>query len=160
MISLLLLLAAQSVVPAFREYPAVPSTSRHAPLVAHGQAHTYRTEIRRQMSAGANFGGHFVLIQIGCGAGCTLIAVGDEQTGVVTFPPNLRLISWADWWHEPAGAEFREDSRLLIVHGRAGAEDAPTGISYYEWRDGKFALITFVAQPPGTPPDVNSKPQH
>ncbi|WP_318874286.1 hypothetical protein RWA02_02660 [Sinorhizobium meliloti] len=42
---------------------------------------TFRTRIRNGMSEGPNFAGHFSVIQIGCGTGCSGVIVGDNKTG-------------------------------------------------------------------------------
>ena len=42
---------------------------------------SYRTRIRDGMRAGPNFAGHFSVIQIGCGTGCSFAIVGDNNSG-------------------------------------------------------------------------------
>lgn len=42
---------------------------------------SYRTRIRDGMRAGPNFAGHYSVVQIGCGAGCSFAIVGDNNSG-------------------------------------------------------------------------------
>ena len=42
---------------------------------------SFRTGIRNGMREGPNFAGHFSMIQIGCGTGCSFAIVGDNNTG-------------------------------------------------------------------------------
>ena len=47
----------------------------------------FRTRIRQQMSTGPDFAGHYAIIQIGCGAGCTFNLIADVATGqIFDFP--------------------------------------------------------------------------
>ena len=47
----------------------------------------YRTMIRSGMGEGPNFAGHFHIVQVGCGTGCSLVFVGDVARGQVhPFP--------------------------------------------------------------------------
>ncbi|MDM9628427.1 hypothetical protein QTL95_21245 [Rhizobium sp. S152] len=70
---------------------------------------SFRTRIRDGMREGPNFAGHYSLIQIGCGAGCSFVIVGDNKTG---RPSNF-----------PRGGEdnmylaldFKRDSRLVAA---------------------------------------------
>jgi len=48
---------------------------------------SFRTRIREGMSTGPDFAGHYAIIQIGCGTGCSFVLVGDVATGqVYDFP--------------------------------------------------------------------------
>ncbi|HEV7246161.1 MAG TPA: hypothetical protein VGN93_04135 [Shinella sp.] len=42
---------------------------------------SFRTRIKNGMREGPNFAGHFSVIQIGCGTGCSFAFVGDNNTG-------------------------------------------------------------------------------
>jgi hypothetical protein len=75
----------------------------------------------------------------------------DAQTGHVYFPKNLHHVFWAGWWHKPYGLEFRLTSRLLIAYGQVNSEDAPYGISYFEWIGREFKLLRFEARDRGQP---------
>lgn len=70
---------------------------------------SFRTRIREGMREGPNFAGHYTLIQIGCGAGCSFAIVADNQTGrPASFPrggeDNMYLT-----------LDYSRDSRLVAV---------------------------------------------
>ncbi len=51
------------------------------------QFNSFRTRIRDGMRQGPNFAGHYTLIQIGCGTGCSFAIVADNKTGrPASFP--------------------------------------------------------------------------
>ena len=105
-------------------------------------ANTYRTRLRDGAAKGPNFAGHFTLVSWGCGASCQDWAVVDAKTGQVS-----------EWMiRTSVGAEFRADSRLILVDtpklaaeaysGKAPADCADCGTpSAYEWRDGKWQSV-------------------
>jgi len=139
----------------FSQFPATASisgTPAMPNLASHPSARRYRTALRLAAKQGPNFAGAFTFVQIGCGTGCQQIAVIDARNGSVYFPKGLPQVDWAGWWHEPYGAQFRRDSRLVIVYGQAGGEDAPSGVSYFEWGGTEFKLLRFEPQDPGSPP--------
>ena len=62
-----------------------------------------------------NFAGHYVLAEIGCGAGCIMVAAIDAKTGTITrFPATIS--NWPKPITEPLA--YRPTSRLLVVHGQ------------------------------------------
>ena len=112
-------------------------------VMESAQTQKFRTVLRESAKQGPNFAGHFTLVRIGCGTGCSRIAVIDAVDGTVVFPHTLSYVHVADWWHEPIEPEFSVGSRLVIVYGRAGSEDAPCGVSYYQWEQREFRLVRF-----------------
>ena len=130
----------------FKGKPAKPN------LATHKEARRYRTVIREQSKAGPNFAGHYTIISIGCGTSCVHIAVVDAKTGHIYFPQILHNVFWAGWWQEEAGPVFKLSSRLIIVYGQANREDAPYGISYFEWTGSEFKLLHFEPRDIGEPP--------
>ncbi len=140
--------------PTFEQY-AISVTFQGVPakpdLATHREAKTYRGALRRGASAGPNFADHYTVISIGAGTSTIIVAVVDARNGRVFFPKGLSLVSWAGWWREPYGPEYRRDSRLLIVHGQANSEDAPYGTSYFEWTGSDFKLLKFLERDRGKP---------
>jgi hypothetical protein len=128
--------------------PAQPNLS------SHPDARTYRTVLARESQAGPNFAGHFTLVRIGCGTGCSRVAVVEAGHGTVYFPAGLSFTFTAGWWHEPIGPVFQLTSRLLVVYGQAGTETAPYGISYFEWTGTDFKLLKFEPHSRGEPKSV------
>ena len=120
-------------------------------LASHPQASMYRAILRREAQKGPDFASHFTVVRIGCGTGCAKITVVDAASGTVFFPGRSSFTYTAGWWHEPSGRYYRLDSRLLVVYGQAGSEDAPYGISYFEWTGRDFKLLRFEPHDPGRP---------
>lgn len=112
-------------------------------VMKHPESRRYRTVIRENAKFGQNFAGHFTLVRLGCGTGCTKIAVVDASDGSVYFPHNLGYVHVADWWNDPIGLSFELSSSLAVVFGRAGSEDAPCSVSYFKWNRTDFILIRF-----------------
>ncbi len=68
-----------------------------------------RTRIRNGLREGPNFAGHYSLIQIGCGSGCSFVVVADNKTGE---PRNFPLGGESNMYLQ---LDYRRDSRLLSV---------------------------------------------
>jgi len=132
----------------FDRYPVVVSRSKPVPPhVLEGAAHTYRTVIRDQAREGPNFAGHYTLIQIGCGAATSCVAIADATTGRVYFPPNLRSASSLERDTGSFDLErlnYRIDSRLLIVAGVANEDEKTEGMTTYLWDGGKLRVLRSV----------------
>lgn len=74
--------------PQFADYPA-RTYLKGKPVVPKlaGDLAQFRTRIRNGMKAGPNFGGHFTLIEIGCGGACIFAFLVDASNGkVLDFP--------------------------------------------------------------------------
>lgn len=70
---------------------------------------SFRTRIRNGMRAGPNFAGHYSVIQIGCGAGCSFAIVSDNNSGrPARFPRGGEDNMYLD-------LDFRLESRLLAA---------------------------------------------
>lgn len=133
-------------LPRFEDFRADAGfTGTPAALVTAGStlARTYRTRLREGAAKGPNFAGHFTLVSWGCGASCQDWAVVDARTGQVS-----------EWMiRTTVGAEFRRESRLLLVDtpklademfgGKAPATCAACGTpGAYLWRDGTWQAAT------------------
>jgi len=100
---------------------------------------SYRTRIRDGMRAGPNFVGHFSIIQIGCGTGCSFAIVGDNNSGrpadfprggeenmymQLQFSTGSRLLTaqWLDYDGSKCVVEFFDYDRkrwnLISVRGQ------------------------------------------
>jgi len=118
-----------------------------APDVKTGRAHLYREAIRTGAKPGPNFGGHYTIIRIGCGAATTCLAIANATTGHVYFPPELvdaeaLLVDTGKL--EIDTFNYRLNSRLLIVVGTPNENQGGTGISYFLWQSGKLSLVRFT----------------
>jgi len=84
------LIAATSAAaePHFADYPArMYLKGKSALPKLTGSLAQYKTRIRAGIKAGPNFGGHFTVIEIGCGTSCIFAFLIDAKSGrVVEFP--------------------------------------------------------------------------
>ena len=138
--------APQKPLPRFEDYRADAAfKGSPAAVVTEGSklARTYRTRLREGAAKGPNFAGRFTLVSWGCGASCQEWAVVDARTGQVS-----------EWMiRTSVGAEFRADSRLLLVDtpklaaeafgGKVPANCTDCGTpGAYEWRDGAWHAVS------------------
>ncbi|MER9176593.1 hypothetical protein NKH72_23775 [Mesorhizobium sp. M0955] len=74
--------------PHFADYPT-KTYLKGMPVLPKftGSVAQFKTRIRNGMKAGSNFGGHFTLIEIGCGSSCIFAFLIDGRDGrLVDFP--------------------------------------------------------------------------
>ncbi|MCA1565336.1 MAG: hypothetical protein LC803_06830 [Acidobacteria bacterium] len=159
--------AAQEMgAPRYEDYAAAAGREKIAPLNprSHPLARKYRTVIRQQLrEEGVNFAGHYTLASVGCGTGCSIIAIVDARTGRAYFPKELEgWTSIVGDYDPPEGEDvrtFRAGSRLLRAVGRpnigkAGEErHGASGIYYYEWTNGRLRQVKFT--PVGSYPEAD-----
>jgi hypothetical protein len=132
----------RSQKPTFEKYSVVESfTGKPASvdLKSHPKAHLFRTAIRRGSRRGPNFAGHFTIVEMGCGTGCTVIAVVDAINGKVVFPEEVNPIGFVGT-SPRYGLVYRTDSNLFIVNGTPSSK-TNDGSYYYLWKDGKLNLV-------------------
>src|SRR5919106_6054254 len=161
-IALVLLFSFQSILfaqkiplPAFEKYPADVWAGKPAPLNlrSHRLARMFRTSIREQQhEEGINFAGHYTLAVMGCGTGCSIVAIIDARNGRAYFPRVFE--GWTSEIGKYTFADnedirtFRVNSRLLRVVGRprisADEKWGPSGIYYYEWKNNELRQVHFV----------------
>jgi len=101
----------------FGDYPARPYSGPTRLPTFTGptkQYATFRTRIREGMRGGPNFGGHLAVIQFGCGTGCSVVMVGDVETGAVHgFPLGGEDVQGLD-------LDYRRDSDLVLARFQDG----------------------------------------
>jgi hypothetical protein len=140
--------------PEFKHYPADVYAGKPGPLNlrSHRLARMYRTSIREQLhERGINFAGHYTIVVMGCGTGCSITAIVDARNGNAYFPRVL-----GGWYVEP-GIDLAEDedvrtfhtnSRLLKMVGapRLSPDErwGPGGTYYYEWKNNRLRQVHFV----------------
>src|SRR5579863_10367620 len=84
------------MAPRFDQYAVnIPASVSHATLDTQSNpvARTYRTVLRREMSEGANFAGHYRLAVWGCGSSCAMFAVVNLNTGRVITSNTIHSVS-------------------------------------------------------------------
>ena len=112
-----------------------------------GDAHEFRTVIRREAASGPNFAGRYTIVRIGCGAGNVCPAIVDAGNGRVFFPPMTRVVSQLPFdapVHDLERLNHRLDSRLLVVIGSLNEEPATAGFHELEWRGDQLRRVRFV----------------
>jgi len=126
--------AASSTDSAFRQYPATETLHGQMmlPLIADAQERKFRTVLRQAISKGygvveggtqherlgPNFGGHYVLVQWGCGTACMEGALIDTDTGHVLRLPQIPGTDQKGFeipTIDSQSPQFRTDSRLLVI---------------------------------------------
>jgi hypothetical protein len=141
-------IAAQA--PKFKDYPAgKPYDGANAKLILSKDDRTYRTRLREASKDKRNFGGEYILGQIGCGGGCRLTFAINARTGKVAWLP-FSLCCW-----EPADAEptdARLGSRLIVLRGLRGEgkdeykNDKGSDVHFYRIANGEFRYIKTIKQ--------------
>jgi hypothetical protein len=143
-------LAAGQRRPRFDSYPASVEKARIKKIdfKRNPDAYSMRTRLTHALRGGVNFAGRYIITGWGCGTGCINGAVIDTRSGKIYWPGIFVNIdtSYGDEYAERP-LEFKNNSRLLIIHGRPGTPDAdgpsqPIGDHYYEWVNGRFRHLT------------------
>jgi hypothetical protein len=138
--------AQQDWTPAAADYPAVkvPAGLKSEPIINSPTKAYFRTRLREGSSQGSNFGGHYALLQWGCGDGCTTFFIVDELNGRV-YEPGFNLTAPKSGADETVGFQYRPDSRLLVMEGCHGNFAGSCGKYYMLWTGSKFE--TLVREP-------------
>ncbi|KKU48907.1 hypothetical protein A3H10_04595 [Candidatus Uhrbacteria bacterium RIFCSPLOWO2_12_FULL_46_10] len=106
---------------------------------SYPEASQFRTIIRATAAKGANFAGHYSIVEWGCGTSCQDHAIVDVQSGKII---HYSLPSFY-------GLEYKLDSSLLVVNPAANLpEDSEQTITsdYYVLSDN---ALNFVCRLPG-----------
>jgi hypothetical protein len=107
--------------PVTAEFKGAPAKLNFAAASTH--ARKYEKELAALAAKGPNFAGNVTLALVKCGAACQEIFIISAKTGKI-LPNTLS----AD-----AGADFRRDSALLIVHA---AKKSPKKLLQWEAKGG------------------------
>ena len=102
----------------------------------------YRTVLRNGVKSGANYAGHYAVVEWGCGTSCSSFAVVNLKTGKVITPSGISAVSnvhldnsvdekfMPDGLQSALGYRFRLDSRLLVLVGALNEDEAWEGAYY------------------------------
>jgi hypothetical protein len=133
---------------AFRPYlVSVPRYRPVRPDLRFGRAHLYRSIIATDSRGGANFAGHYTISSAGCGTRTSCIAIVDQRTGKVHFPPEMLTASRVFVDIAPRDYDalyFRKTSDLLVLIGSANEDTDHEGVSYYRWKNDTLRLIRHI----------------
>jgi hypothetical protein len=95
----------------------------------------YRTVLSRERKLGPNFDGRYRLAQIGCGAGCGMLAIIDCRSGDV-FDPDLYVVDSSTVGFDRPRVEFDATSATFTVRGCLNEDEKRCGTYRYRW-DGR-----------------------
>ena len=102
---------------------------------------------------GPNFAGHYIIVEIGCGSPCVVMAIVDALTGRIYNPPMSEGLAVPHLGGGPwlPAVEFRLDSSLTIM--RPCPNRGPVDDHYFLWKDNQWQLIRRIqhAQPRSDP---------
>jgi hypothetical protein len=135
-------------VPLIPQFQAFSVGTRYAgpaarPNLSTPQAREYRTRLMQAASERANFSGHYILVQWGCGTACVSGAVVDAISGKVTFFPFGYVCCWRAVSPEFRPINFRANSRLIIFSGQLH-EEGETGTHYFTFDNGYFKFLKTI----------------
>ncbi|MDQ1453587.1 MAG: hypothetical protein QOK38_3453 [Acidobacteriaceae bacterium] len=134
--------AQQSWSPVAADYPAVkmPVGLTSEPVINSPAKAYFRTRLGEGAKQGSNFGGHYALLQWGCGDGCTTFFIVDELNGRV-YEPGFNLTAPKGGADDTIGFQYRPDSRLLVMQGCHGNFAATCGKYYMLWTGSKLETL-------------------
>lgn len=148
--------------PHFDSYRvSIPKTWGKAKLdvSSNPTARTYRTLLRRELSQGPNFAGHYRIAVWGCGSSCAMFALLDAETGRVITPENFshtsgvyfgvdNHLAFPESQSESGLFAFRKDSKLLVVLGDLDEDESREGAFYFVLDGERLKLVhtTFVTK--------------
>jgi hypothetical protein len=144
---------ADSSAPHFEQYSTtIPASVGRTKLDLKSDpiARTYRTVIRREMSRGANFAGHYRVAIWGCGSSCAQFAVIDLNTGRAITVPGVDNVSGTHLGADDFlprtdsnawGFRFKRNSRLLVLVGEMNEDDSKDGAFYYVLKNDRLVLV-------------------
>lgn len=134
--------AQQAWSPAAADYPAVkvPAGLTSEPVINSPSKAIFRTRLRQGSQQGSNFGGHYALLQWGCGDGCTTFFIVDELNGQV-YEPGYSLTAPKNGADETVGFQYQPDSRLLVMQGCRSNHAETCGKYYMLWTGSNLQTI-------------------
>jgi hypothetical protein len=125
----------------FQEYPATVFSGKPAPpKLETSLAKEHSTLIRKAVLGGANFAGHYTVLEWGCGTSCGVYVIVDERTGKIFESPEIsKGVALG-----VAGPEFRPNSTLMVV--ASCPEPEVYGLKncnrrFYRWDGSRLILL-------------------
>lgn len=134
--------AQQNWAPTASDYPAakMPAALTSEPIINTPAKAYFRTRITEGSSHGSNFGGHYALLQWGCGEGCTTFFIVDELNGHV-YEPGYNLTAAKGTTDANFGFEYKPDSRLLMMQGCHSNNASTCGKYYMLWTGARLEIL-------------------
>ena len=132
----------------FDDYPVTKIyTGKNARVVINNENKLFRTRLKEAVkNEKVNFAGHYILSQIGCGAGCLINTIIDAKTGK-TFDIPFSICCTLDFDYpeqtrDLQSTNFRVDSKLLIFIGIKN-ETSSYGAYFYKFENDKLIFVKF-----------------
>lgn len=144
--ALLAKVSAQNLaLPTFADFAASSSYDGNSsmPKLSTPQARQYRTRLTEASSQKANFSGHYIVAQWGCGTECMSGAVLDALSGEVTFFPFGYVCCWGNVKSDFEPMAFRRSSRLIAFSGQLH-EKGLLGTHYFTFDNSHFRLVRSI----------------
>jgi hypothetical protein len=131
--------------PLFSDFPVSTTYTgqSHNPNLATPQAQKFRSRLIEGASEKANFAGHYIVIQWGCGTGCVSGAVLDALSGHVTFFPFVYVCCWGNVNADFKPISFRLNSHLIVFSGQLN-EKGKVGVHYFNFDADRFEFIESI----------------
>lgn len=145
-------------LPTFEDFPVTQVFhGKPARPILQGSDWYYRTRFREQAARGVDFAGHYKVVAWGCGSGCSVWSIVDEQTGRIYHPfpfgvLNVPFMGTVDG-REYQGVQYQVDSSLLIVDGCPETKDVDDPRTdqcftmYYRWQNNRLVLLRTISVP-------------
>jgi hypothetical protein len=131
--------------PTFVDFAASSSYDGNSsmPKLSTPEARQYRTRLTEASSQKANFSGHYIVAQWGCGTECISGAVLDALSGEVTFFPFGYVCCWGNVKSDFEPISFRQSSRLIVFSGQLRGKGL-LGMHYFTFDNGRFKLVRSI----------------
>jgi hypothetical protein len=102
------------LLPRFEEFSVKEGFKgpRAVPVLSRPEERRFRTVIGQGAKAGPNFGGHYTIVEWGCGTECIQAAIVDSKTGRVYQPPFGEK---GDRYFATTWLHFQLNSRLIVA---------------------------------------------
>jgi len=139
-------------LPKFADYPSNLFRGKKPPLKLDREDLLFKTRLRALYNSSPNFGGHYAISVVGCGADCAFLLVVDLEAGrPVSFDvPSGEELTYCDEnrFRDSRGEAidhdfvFRPESRLFLVSGKMAGNEC--GVRYFVEKGGKMTLLRDV----------------
>ncbi len=121
--------------------PVQPAQTQPTPAAAvtldmsSSYAQTYKSLFTAELAKPANFNGHYRVVEVGCGSGCTQFYAIDKTTGKVLKVPTQYMDADEGGPKEVTNFYYSADSGVLVI--------STTTFQYrYQIVNGQFQLVS------------------
>jgi len=139
-------------LPRFDDYPAPEIWKGPAVKVKlrSSEERLFRTNLKNAAKEPPDLAGHYRFATWGCGTRCVSGAIIDLQSGNVFAPPLAGSRAGEEHWifctdfDHDRGAEYRTNSRLLILHCGHRHSDNENDAHYFLWEGDHFRELAQI----------------